>query len=79
MIQCKRLVRSVLLLLVLLMSACVQENNPRTVALGDVSVGQQLIDLKLALDARAISKEEYEAVKEDVIASAKFCAPEEDD
>jgi hypothetical protein len=79
MIRCNRLVKSVLLLLILLMSACIQENNPRTVSLGDVSIGQQLLDLKSALDAKAISEEEYKAVKEDLIASAKFCASQEGD
>jgi hypothetical protein len=79
MIQCNRFVKSVLLLLILLMSACVEEHNPRTLALGNVSIGQQLLDLKLALDARAISETEYKAVKEDLIASAKFCASQEDD
>jgi hypothetical protein len=79
MTRCNRVVKSVLLLLILLMSACIQENNPRTVSLGDISIGQQLLDLKSALDAKAISEAEYQAVKEDVIASAKFCASEEDD
>lgn len=71
-----------LIVFVALLSACIQENNPRTLALGDVSIGQQLIDLKSALDAQAISEAEYLLLKENPIASSAMCASsgeEEDD
>ena len=58
-----------------LLAACVQENNPRTLASGDVSIGQQLIDLKAALDAQAISEADYRVVKENIIASSAMCVP----
>ena len=71
-----------LIVFVALLSACIQEHNPRTLALGDVSIGQQLIDLKSALEAQAISEAEYLLLKENLIASSAMCASsgeEEDD
>ena len=70
-----------LIVFVALLAACVQENNPRTLALGDVSIGQQLIDLKSALDAEAISEAEHLLIKENLIASSAMCASsgEQDD
>ena len=67
-----------LLLVALSLLSCVQESNP-TIELGDATIGQQLIDLKSALDADAISEAEYQAVKRNLIASSKLCAPSEDD
>jgi hypothetical protein len=67
-----------LLLLILSLTSCVQENNP-TIELGDATIGQQLIDLKAALDGDAISEEEYVVVKANLIASSKLSASEEGD
>ncbi len=43
------------------------------VHLGDVSVGQQLIDLKLALDRNAISQDEYLETKKTLLALNAIC------
>ena len=65
---------------VLLLTSCVQENNPRNLRMGDVTLGQQLIDLKLALEAQAITESEYEQMKENLVNAASMCdAAEEDD
>ena len=66
---------------VLLLTSCIQENNPRNLRMGDVTLGQQLIDLKLALDAQAITESEYEQIKENLVNAASMCAAaeEEDD
>ena len=47
----------------LLMAGCWNGGNT-AVSWGDVSVGQQLIDLKLALEAEALTQSEYDEVKE---------------
>ena len=43
------------------------------VSLGDVSLGQQLIDLKRARDEGTMSDAEYEAVRSSLIALADRC------
>jgi hypothetical protein len=45
--------------------------------LGNVSLGQQLIDLKKALDSDAIADSEYELMKEIFVNAASMCAVEE--
>ena len=62
------------ILVVLLLSSCIQENNPRNIGLGDVTIGQQLIDLKLALDSESITQDEYDVVKKNLIAASTMCA-----
>ena len=43
------------------------------VSLGDVSVGQQLLDLKEAYDGEALTLEEYEATKQTLLALNNVC------
>ncbi|XOV83313.1 MAG: hypothetical protein ACFHXK_20985 [bacterium] len=65
---------------VLLLASCIQENNPRNLRMGNVSLGQQLIDLKLALEAEAITDSEYERIKENLVNAASMCdAAEQED
>lgn len=47
------------------------------VRLGDVSLGQQLIDLKTALDREAITEDEYEETKESLLALNNLCKDSE--
>jgi hypothetical protein len=47
--------------LLLLLGGCWNENS--SIHFGDVSLGQQLIDLKAALDQGAVTEEEYERLK----------------
>ncbi len=68
-----------------LLAGCIDSQNGRSIHLGDVSNGQQLIDLKAALDAEAISEKEYLELKAVLIDAAAACensngqADEEDD
>ena len=43
------------------------------VRLADISLGQQLIDLKRALEEEAISQQEYEATREKLISLYAIC------
>ena len=43
------------------------------IALGDVSLGQQLLDLKSALDGNAMTESEYETTKETLLALNSLC------
>ena len=66
--------------IVLLLSSCIQENNPRNLRMGDVTLGQQLIDLKRALKEDAVTESEYEMIKANLVNAASMCdAAEEDD
>ena len=65
---------------VLLLSSCVQENNPRNLRMGDVTLGQQHIDLKRALEEDAVTESEYKTIKANLVNAASMCdAAEEDD
>jgi hypothetical protein len=62
--------RILFLVSLLLLGGCWNENGDRsTLALGDVSLGQQFIDLAKARDAGAISGDEYVALKQALIDS----------
>ena len=65
---------------VLLLTSCIQENNPRNLRMGDVTLGQQLIDLKRALEMDAVTESEYETIKANLVNAASMCdAADEDD
>ena len=64
--------------LCVLMSACWNGEN-MNVRLGDISLGQQLIDLKRALDEGAIETAEYEQAKERLLALHALCEDETED
>ena len=60
--------RVLLLLSLLLLSGCWNENGDRlTLDLGNVSLGQQFVELKAARDAGAISADEYALLKQALI------------
>ena len=66
--------------LCLLLSGCFNDAN--NTQLGSVSIGQQLIDLKKALDTDSISKDEYRQAKADLLSllgDAEFDASDDDD
>ncbi len=54
------------------LSACWNGGNTH-VSLGDVSLGQQLLDLKSALDDGAITQNEFEETKETLLALNALC------
>ena len=72
----------VIITLAVALSGCIDSMNGKSISLGDVSLGQQLIDLKAALEANAITEDEYERLKEELIAAVNMCEEqqvEEDD
>jgi len=67
-----------LLTVSLLLSGCNNTDNAKEIDLGSVSLGQQMIDLKVALDQDAISNEEYAKLKEIVMSVNSSCGEEEE-
>jgi hypothetical protein len=63
---------STLLLTLVLLGGCWNGGNT-SVRLGDVSLGQQLIDLKRALDEGAMTAEEYEQTKQTLLKLNNLC------
>ena len=61
-----------------LLTGCWNGGNT-AVSLGDVSLGQQLIDLQAALEAQAINQEEYEDAKAGLLALGNACDLGEED
>ena len=59
-------------MLLLITTGCWNAEN-HVVKLGDVSIGQQLIDLKAARDAGAMTDTEYAEVKAKLISLADMC------
>lgn len=59
--------------LLLALTGCWNENIQTSVRMGDVSVGQQLIDLKRALDEEAVSAAEYEELRTALMSLADVC------
>ncbi|MEM9621073.1 MAG: SHOCT domain-containing protein [Pseudomonadota bacterium] len=67
-----------IIVMTLMLSACWNGENVH-VQLGDVSFGQQLIDLKRALDEDAISEREYERAKARLLDMASLCEDADDE
>ena len=67
-----------LLVAAALLSGC-WNGDITNVSLGDVSLGQQLIDLERALEEDAINEEEYEGAREKLIAMYAICSSEEEE
>ncbi len=66
------------ILLCLALSGCWNGENVH-VSLGDVSLGQQLTDLKSALDQGALTDEEYRATKKTLLALNTLCENTEEE
>lgn len=54
------------------LAGCFNGGNSN-ISLGDVSLGQQLIDLQRALEAEALTEDEYEDAKAALMASMDLC------
>ena len=50
----------------------------RSIHLGNVSIGQQMIDLKAALEQEAITQAEYERLRKALMALDEACEDRED-
>lgn len=60
----------------LALSGCWNGDSGVRIHLGDVSIGQQMIDLKRALDEGAVSAEEYESLKQELMNLGAMCRSE---
>jgi len=71
------MIRAVMLILIVVtITGCWNAENT-SLHLGDVSLGQQLIDLKRALDEDALSQSEYDAAHAQLLRGADLYASEE--
>jgi len=61
------------ILSVVALAGCWNSDNARNIELGDVSIGQQMIDLKRALDEDAISADEYAKLKGALMSLQSAC------
>jgi hypothetical protein len=59
----------------LLLGGCWNGGN-QSIRLGDVSLGQQLIDLKTALDQGAVTEDEYQQLRTSLISLHAGCGEE---
>ncbi len=74
----KTRVRLILLpTLLILLSGCWNASNEH-LHLGDVSLGQQLIDLKQAREADAITNAEYDSAKAALLGTADLCQSDDE-
>jgi hypothetical protein len=64
-------------ILALGLSGCIDSMNGKSINLGEVSLGQQLIDLKAALDGGAVSADEYTTLKAQLISAVELCKSED--
>lgn len=62
-----------LVLTTLTLSACWNGGSSR-LYLGDVSIGQQMIDLKTALESGALSQAEYDSTKQTLLSLTTMCS-----
>jgi len=66
-------IRMMVLALALLLTAGCWNGGNKAISLGDVSVGQQLIDLKRALDEGAMTEDEYVKTKATLLELNNVC------
>lgn len=70
--------RPIYILTLVMLSGCWNGENI-SVSLGDVSLGQQLLDLKAALDAGAMTEPEYARVKLKLMSLTDLCKTSSDE
>jgi len=73
------MIRTVMLTLVVVISTGCWNGENQSIRLGDVSLGQQLIDLKAALDADALTQDEYDTAHALLLSGADLCASDDDE
>ena len=74
-----RLTTTLLLTLTLLLGGCFATSGDDELNLGSVSVGQQLIDLKKARDADAMTEREYHRAKAALLDALQRLSSDDDD
>lgn len=67
-----------MVLLLMALAGCWNDNRPTSIRLGDVSLGRQLIDLQEARDKGAISAAEYETLRAKVMEMGVGCGAIDD-
>jgi hypothetical protein len=67
----------VLPFVLLFLPGCWNSDNAKHIHFGDVSIGQQMIDLKRALEENAITADEHIELKEALMSLQSVCADEE--
>ena len=72
------MIRTFMLTLVILTGTGCWNSEIDSVHLGDVSLGVQLIDLKRALDEDALTRDEYDTARSQLLGSADLCASDDD-
>lgn len=65
--------------LLLALGGCWNENVATNVRMGDVSIGQQMIDLKRALDEGAISEAEHARLRDALMNLSELCGRRNED
>ncbi|TVS18653.1 MAG: hypothetical protein EA417_02640 [Gammaproteobacteria bacterium] len=63
----------------LALTGCWNENWANNVRLGDVSIGQQMIDLQRAREAGAIDDEEHARLREALMSLTEVCGKPQND
>ena len=69
---------TLLLAIIWTLSGCWNQGN-KQLNLGSVSIGQQMMDLKSALEAGAMSQTEYDETKQTLLSIAAVCEPTDED
>ncbi len=75
----RRLLTAGALSLALLAASGCWNGDVSNIRLADISLGQQLIDLKRALEEDAISEEEYDAAREKLISLYAICEADQEE
>ena len=65
--------------LLLFLSGCWNIENDEHVRFGDVSIGQQMIDLKRALEESAITADEHAELKQALMSISSLCESDDSD
>jgi hypothetical protein len=73
------MIRTIMLTLLVVISTGCWNGENQSIRLGDVSLGQQLIDLKAALDADALTQDEYDTAHALLLSGADLCASDDDE
>lgn len=71
--------KTLLIAITLLFGAGCWNGQNTSINLGDVSIGQQLIDLKRALDEGAMTQDEYDQTKQTLLRLNNVCESTNDD
>jgi hypothetical protein len=75
----RSMIRTIMLTLIIVTSSGCWNSELDSLHLGDVSLGQQLIDLKGALEADALTQDEYDTAHALLLGGANLCVDDDED